>query len=193
MPPSPQARLFSAAELEYLAAVREALLDDPRYILNHHHCPRDCSYICAHCRDCGKPANVAYDGDHGLIDGYLVLGCKGTQHIPLPATPGPALGPGPDPVRAATATGADRAPSGAIDGAGPTAPPTDTPGDANMYDVNELLDALTEFEALRSDDSAKRDLELTHRPCGQVVCDVEPGDELRALAETALAHFAVCR
>jgi hypothetical protein len=51
---------------------------------------------------------------------------------------------------------------------------------------------LGQFTALRSDDIVKRDLELTHVPCGTHVCDIEPDDTLSVLAGVALDHAREC-
>jgi hypothetical protein len=51
-----------------------------------------------------------------------------------------------------------------------------------------LRDLLGEFQAVASDDAVKSDLELTHTPCGGVVCDVEPGDTLDILVAVASEH-----
>ncbi|MBA9005856.1 hypothetical protein [Thermomonospora cellulosilytica] len=45
-----------------------------------------------------------------------------------------------------------------------------------------------QFEARQSDDPAKRDLELTCIRCRRVVCDIEHGDSLLVLADTAATH-----
>lgn len=47
---------------------------------------------------------------------------------------------------------------------------------------------LGKFEARESDDCVKRDLELIHVPCGARICDVEHGNTLSILAETAADH-----
>jgi hypothetical protein len=44
------------------------------------------------------------------------------------------------------------------------------------------------FEAKQSDDDLKRDLELTCAECGEVVCDIEPGDDLDVLVSVAQGH-----
>lgn len=50
-----------------------------------------------------------------------------------------------------------------------------------------------EFQARRSDDLAKCDLELICEACGEVVCDVEDGDDLEVLVSVAEDHSAACR
>lgn len=50
------------------------------------------------------------------------------------------------------------------------------------------LDVLARFEALQSDDTVKRDLELTCRDCNTVICDIEHEDTLEILAGAALDH-----
>jgi hypothetical protein len=47
---------------------------------------------------------------------------------------------------------------------------------------------LHRFEARRSDDDVKTDLELTCVDCDTVVCDIEHGDCLLTLAELAEEH-----
>jgi hypothetical protein len=51
-----------------------------------------------------------------------------------------------------------------------------------------LTDSLQRFEALQSDDDVKTDLELTCTDCGEVLCDIEAGDNLKVLAEIADEH-----
>lgn len=51
------------------------------------------------------------------------------------------------------------------------------------------FDVLEKFTALESDDMVKRDLELTCNECGTVVCDIEHGDLLSMLANTADQHW----
>jgi hypothetical protein len=51
-----------------------------------------------------------------------------------------------------------------------------------------LTDSLQRFEALQSTDEVKTDLELTCTECGEVVCDVEAGDNLKVLADVADEH-----
>jgi len=51
-----------------------------------------------------------------------------------------------------------------------------------------LTDSLQRFEALQSTDEVKTDLELTCTECGEVVCDIEHGDNLKVLAEVADEH-----
>ena len=51
---------------------------------------------------------------------------------------------------------------------------------------------LAQFENRASGDPAKRDLELTHVPCGRAVCDVEDGDTLEVLASAAAGHACHC-
>jgi hypothetical protein len=51
-----------------------------------------------------------------------------------------------------------------------------------------ITDSLQRFDACQSDDDLKTDLELTCSECGEVVCDIEPGDNLKVLAEVADAH-----
>jgi len=51
-----------------------------------------------------------------------------------------------------------------------------------------LTDSLQRFEALQSTDQVKTDLELTCTECGEVVCDIEAGDNLKVLAEVANDH-----
>lgn len=58
---------------------------------------------------------------------------------------------------------------------------------------NEVRTALSRFRCLRSDDDLKPDLELTHEPCGTWVADVEAGDELLVLVDTALDHLSGCQ
>lgn len=52
---------------------------------------------------------------------------------------------------------------------------------------------LEAFVTLASDDPTKTDLELTHAACGEVVCDVEDGDNLFVLAQTAAEHIKECK
>lgn len=55
--------------------------------------------------------------------------------------------------------------------------------------MDEYTNAVLEqFTARQSDDIVKRDLELIHEPCGALVCDIEPGDNLSVLVATALEH-----
>lgn len=51
---------------------------------------------------------------------------------------------------------------------------------------------LADFEAVRSDDAVKTDLELTCLRCGAHVCDVENGDTLDVLARVAADHSKSC-
>ena len=51
-----------------------------------------------------------------------------------------------------------------------------------------LLAPLTMFFARQSEDSVKRDLELTCRSCGTHVCDIEPEDDLYTLVGMAVDH-----
>jgi hypothetical protein len=51
-----------------------------------------------------------------------------------------------------------------------------------------LTDSLQRFEALQSDDDVKTDLELTCTDCGEVVCDIEHGDNLKILCSVADDH-----
>jgi hypothetical protein len=48
------------------------------------------------------------------------------------------------------------------------------------------------FETRQSGDMAKRDLELTHVPCGERICDVEPDDTLSSLVSMAEHHLRAC-
>lgn len=50
---------------------------------------------------------------------------------------------------------------------------------------------LGDFEA-RDEDPATRTLNLVHPLCRQTVCDIEPGDTLELLAETAARHRREC-
>jgi hypothetical protein len=65
--------------------------------------------------------------------------------------------------------------------------PPQTPGvwDVGVDNAEEFLGR---FETLQSDDDVKRDLELTCTVCGQVLCDVEDGDELAVLVSAASEH-----
>ena len=54
------------------------------------------------------------------------------------------------------------------------------------------ISALGQFTALQSSDFVKTDLELTCDDCGQVICDVEDGDNLLVLLRTATAHLDEC-
>jgi hypothetical protein len=47
---------------------------------------------------------------------------------------------------------------------------------------------LSTFEAQQSDDDLKTELELTHTICGEVLCDIEDGDELAVLVSVAEGH-----
>lgn len=47
---------------------------------------------------------------------------------------------------------------------------------------------LREFEIAAARDLAKTVQELVHQPCGHVLCDVEPGDNLQTLAAIAADH-----
>jgi hypothetical protein len=48
---------------------------------------------------------------------------------------------------------------------------------------------LEEFKVLQSSDPVKRDLELTHIPCGEHLCDVEPDDTIAELAFMIASHI----
>lgn len=48
--------------------------------------------------------------------------------------------------------------------------------------------SLKDFEAVRSDDLVKTDLELTCLVCGTVVCDIEAGDNIGILASVVRDH-----
>lgn len=45
-----------------------------------------------------------------------------------------------------------------------------------------------QFKTLQSDDDVKTDLELTHIPCGQHLCDVEAGDTMLELTLMMVNH-----
>ena len=45
-----------------------------------------------------------------------------------------------------------------------------------------------QFTALDSGDGVKRDLELTCNYCGEVLCDLEPGDDIDTWARRVTAH-----
>ena len=47
---------------------------------------------------------------------------------------------------------------------------------------------LTDFTAEQSSDPLKDAFELVHGPCGQVLCDIEPGDSLGTLERVARHH-----
>lgn len=51
---------------------------------------------------------------------------------------------------------------------------------------------LAGYKAASSGDPAKQVLELVHEPCGAVLCDVEPGDELQVLVAVAIGHAPDC-
>ena len=51
-----------------------------------------------------------------------------------------------------------------------------------------MSDVLGQFRLQASDDPVKTDLELTCQRCGMHVCDVEHGDTLLVLVETAERH-----
>lgn len=53
-----------------------------------------------------------------------------------------------------------------------------------MRDIGRIQ----EFFIRDSDDPAKRDMELIHKKCGELACDVEHGDNLAILAEMAMSH-----
>jgi hypothetical protein len=48
--------------------------------------------------------------------------------------------------------------------------------------------ALQRFEALRSSDDVKTDLELTCIECKAVLCDIEDGDSLATLVRVTTEH-----
>ena len=54
------------------------------------------------------------------------------------------------------------------------------------FDLTAAL--LDEFKTLPGDGTAKRDLELTHVPCGEHLCDVEPGGTMTELLSVVAAH-----
>ena len=45
-----------------------------------------------------------------------------------------------------------------------------------------------DYVARQADDPVKRDLELIHAPCGQHLCDIEPGDTLASWIGVAADH-----
>jgi len=47
---------------------------------------------------------------------------------------------------------------------------------------------LDQFKALASGDPVKTDLELTHIPCGERLCDVEAGDTMTELVSVMADH-----
>ena len=47
---------------------------------------------------------------------------------------------------------------------------------------------LVGFEIRQSGDDVKRDLELVHVTCGEILCDAEPGDTPDVLARMAVGH-----
>lgn len=57
---------------------------------------------------------------------------------------------------------------------------------------NHSISALGHFTAMQSDDLVKTDLELTCDDCGEVICDIEDGDNLLVLLRTAMAHLDEC-
>ena len=52
----------------------------------------------------------------------------------------------------------------------------------------ELDDVLCRFEPRWSGDTAKHDPELTCRDCGEVLCDIEDGDDFNVLVLMTLEH-----
>jgi hypothetical protein len=54
------------------------------------------------------------------------------------------------------------------------------------YDLTATL--LGEFKTLQSSDLVKTDLELTHIPCGEHLCDVEDDDTMLDLLGMVAAH-----
>jgi hypothetical protein len=52
----------------------------------------------------------------------------------------------------------------------------------------ELKARLEQFQARRSDDPVKTDLELTCIRCDEHLCDIEDADTLRTLVSVALSH-----
>jgi hypothetical protein len=52
----------------------------------------------------------------------------------------------------------------------------------------EMATALYQFEPRQSGDLVKTDLELTCRGCGEVLCDIEHGDDFNGLVAMALSH-----
>ena len=54
------------------------------------------------------------------------------------------------------------------------------------------ITALGGFAARMSSDIVKSDLELTCDDCGQIVCDIEDGDNLLVLLQVAMDHLDEC-
>ena len=65
-----------------------------------------------------------------------------------------------------------------------SAAPAQEPG--LRYDLTAAL--LGEFKTLASDDPVKTDLELTHIPCGEHLCDVEDDDSMLDLLGMIASH-----
>jgi hypothetical protein len=63
---------------------------------------------------------------------------------------------------------------------------------ANPWLAPGVANLLDEYQPLQSDDDVKRDLELTHMPCGTHLCDVEPGDEMSVLVGMCAGHARTC-
>lgn len=53
-------------------------------------------------------------------------------------------------------------------------------------------DMLNEYVALVSSDEVKSDLELTHRVCGEVLCDIQHDDTIDVLVRMCADHAATC-
>ncbi|MGW1976460.1 hypothetical protein [Streptomyces sp. NPDC001889] len=51
---------------------------------------------------------------------------------------------------------------------------------------------LWHYEFRASDDGVKRDMELVHTACGELLCDAEHGDSLHVLLGMAEEHAVVC-
>ncbi|GGX51470.1 hypothetical protein [Streptomyces noursei] len=54
------------------------------------------------------------------------------------------------------------------------------------------LPAWDDFVLEMSEDAAKRDLELRHRPCGAHLCDAQDGDSIGVLILLVAEHAAAC-
>ena len=59
-----------------------------------------------------------------------------------------------------------------------------------MTDMIDVI-LLRSIELLQSSDDLKRDLEVTCRECGHVLCDAEHGDSLETFANMARDHICL--
>jgi hypothetical protein len=50
-----------------------------------------------------------------------------------------------------------------------------------------------DFPFTVSDDSVKTDLEMRHKQCGELLCDVQDGDNFEILRSVAESHLENCR